>query len=355
MADDSTFRSITFSGIGEVQFRENKGSPKESYNPSAGFKVTRSFQVPWADRWRFCQGMLGSTSRMATGAFDSRNKPIFQVRRKLPVAYPAYPLSSGKLYPVSVDSIEGVSPQDFDDNDVYVYERANITLSYESVTYNLLEDGEIDVFASLLAVNPSEATTQRFVTRIYQPSAEALTLPHGSFKWVGEGSEQTNIPVLGSHAIIISTAEVHYIWHAVPGRPSALKTHLGTVNNAIFDNFAAGTLLLLAAEYKPYREITGKRVADITYKMKHFSAIVPGSNETGQTKGQLYNPERGHNFFLQYFSGSSTEPKYRQLTHNGISTSNITSPGIPVYRERNFDELFNPDDTVLNASDDEGL
>lgn len=355
MADDSDFQILVSPIYGPIQFREMKGSPRESFNPQAGFKVTRTFQTYWDDRWIFAQTLLGSTKRVKTEAVDSRNKPIYEVRRQLPIVYPAYPTSSGKVYPMTVDSIEGVSPQSFDTDNVYVYQYATITISYESVTFNLLEDGEIENAAIDLNVSPSEATTLRYVTRFYQPSAEALTLPHGSFKWVAEGSETTNIPVLGSHAIIISTAEVHYVWHAVPGRPSALKTHLGTVNSGVFDNFAAGTLLLLAAEYKPYREITGRRVADITYKMKHFSAIVPGSNEAFQVKGQLYSPERGHNYFLQYFSGTSLEPKYRLLTHNGNSTTAMTDPGIPVYRERNFDELFNCDDAVLNAQDDEEL
>src|SRR5262249_50088726 len=137
------------------------------------------------------------------------------------------------------------------------------------------------------------------------------------------------------------------------------------VNDRPFDDNPMDTLLLLAAEVKPYRLVSGTRVCDITYKMKYFQCIKPSN-------GRPYLPPQGHNHFLRYstlinpVTGRIPKPDYIELTSTGYPSIgpvpppfNVNTPagnilftpenGDPVYRRVDFRDLFNPDESIVSG------
>ncbi|HYE78137.1 MAG TPA: hypothetical protein VEI97_09130 [bacterium] len=395
------WKVANFPIIGNIQYRECKGSPQESYSGDA-VRVRRVFETPWADRWLFVVGMMGWNEKTAVGAsttVNSNGHRVYALNRYMPDVYCPSGHIKTRLIPTALESVEGLGVMGSEEgvgDSAYVeaatYEVARVTLNYETATFPVLPDAPTDsvtdpstnqshTYESDL-IRPGfnandiapHASPHRYITRFVLPNAEALTLPHGSFQWIttvtidGAGKEEHTVtpgdPVLGSHTYIVPTSEVHYVWHRVPGRPSAIGQLLGTVNNSTFDEYPRGTLLLLAAEFKPYRWVDGSRYCDVTYKMKHFSALDPNpeSNNFGkpysQWADQVTAGERGHNHFLRYLGSGAMKPFHDMLTHNGERPgppTPVADRGIPVYREKDFSTLFNPDLSVTSIDNNNVL
>lgn len=342
-----------------IQYRELKGSPQVSFQ-GEGLLVKRTFETPWDQAWRFALYLLGDAHRVAVTGTDGFGNPQYGIRRTLPDPYSAVAdhlpeVRSGSLaWATAIETVDGLgtftaADQIFTSVKVSDYDVARMTVRYESLNYPILDDEQVVSLegGSGTSVNtgnqiPMERCLGRFVTRVVQPAAEALTLPHGTFVFT---EDQT--PILGANLRIVPSTEVHYVWHRVPGRPRAVTQAIGCVNAAEFDGFARGTLLLLAVEVKPYRWLTGRRLCDITYKMKHFSAL-----DTTLSPVREYTPERGHNWFLRTYPDGSSPPTYMLLTHNG---NTIANGGQPVYREADFTALFNPSASITSNSDDDAL
>lgn len=357
---------LNLNGYGYTEYR---GSPQESYVGNE-LKVCRYLDCDWGNRWQLCRELLGVPSKsLVPMAQYVPGVPVYAVHRKLPHSYRGNPLRplSNKIYATNIESIEPISLTGADEESQAAgYTRARLKVNYETLTYAVRSDDEISSPVVIdsggpggppsFSFFPDESRIKRFVTKVVQPAAETLTLSNGAYRWV-----DNRAPLLGAASVIISTAEVHYIWHQVPGKPSLLGTLLGTVNLYPFDNFPTDTLLLLAAEVKPYRTVSGVRVCDITYKMKYFQAVDPYTRFP-------YSPARGHNHFLKYRTIPEAltrfifAPTYEELTHNGYPslgpTPNIdwgdgqpphpAPNGIPVYRRADFRSLFNPDDNVIS-------
>ncbi len=331
---------------GAVHCTEQKGSPQESY-VGQEIKVSRTLACPWGQRWQLARALLGDAEKVLVPFLEyTPGTPVYSVHRELPHRYPGHDYSN-KIFASNIESIEGISLDEPDDAlEIAQYRRAHLKVNYESLTYAVREDQEILSSLPIGIPFPDESNLKRFVTKVVQPSAESLTLSNGSYKWVPDKT-----PLLGASSIIVSTQEVHYIWHQVPGKPSAIETHMGTVNDRQFDGYPRDTLLLLAAEVKPYRMVTGLRLCDITYKFKYFQAIDPKT-------GPLV-PPAGHNHFLRYNTQLQQFPQYFELTHNGNSSLVDPAPnnpdqnrGLPVYRRTDFRSLFNPDANIISVPED---
>lgn len=347
---------VTTAKWGNIPFGEKEGSPMEYYEGGV-LRVTRTFIVDWDFRWEFVIGVLGTCSLVPTNVTDSRGNVFYGIRRTLPQTYLSHPAAlngTGRstLYATTLNSIRPIGPQEVDPTGfsfVYEHAKAEITITYETKSYDLIEDAQMPQLFDE-ENSPDESNLDRFVTRVVQPAAEALTLPYNPYKYV------TTPPraILGSRAIIIPTMEVHYIWHQVPGRPSALADMLGAVNSEDFhqrktptgvpiaDDYhgPAGTYLLLGSDFKPYRLVDGTRVADITYKIKYFSAP-----DFSADPPVPFDPPRGHNFFIKFDPGG--DPEYVEVTSNGTSSTAMSGAGQPVYRKMNFQDLFNPDRALV--------
>jgi hypothetical protein len=353
-----------------VGYTERPGSPQESYVNNEG-KVTRVFDVRWDSRGLFYDSLLGY-SQVAY----NRGQPY--VSRVPPITYFDDQTNEPWLYATSIERVEGVGfPSStfqrgqtlVDNNNIYQYEIARITVGYQALTYRVMDDKRMlnqatlidDVDGVTYAIpaatdaygNPDESSLLRYVSRHIQPNTEYLRLPGGQMKWATNtsgGNTNVSSGALGMGKII-STAEIQYTWHQVPIIPDHIYKYVGCVNNdgyltsqgTLLDmptgpppfsdncpgldqprNFAPGTLLLTGIELKPYRQITGHYAYDITYRMKFFSALL--------ADGTLYNPERGHNYFLRWQGGSNYG--YELLTADG------TVGGRTIYDAKLFANLF---------------
>jgi hypothetical protein len=350
---------------GPVVYEEHRGSPEEAYTNQEG-KVTRTFDVYWFDRWTFCLAMLG------TSVLGFRNSHRY-VQRVAPFAYPgvfdventgdtethwlyatsierieglgqprANPPASSQLYGPDMAVPFGVNPIDF--RGVYAYNVARITVGFQPLPYRVYDDDNLltgvsvnDSTTEITAVdafgNPDESKLLRYVSRHIQPNAEYLTLPGGQLYWP-DGTPSGSLGV----GKVIATSEVQFTWHQVPVIPDGIFAQVGTVNHADFVDYAPGlyqsrtyaqgTLLLTGVELKPFRQVNGDYAYDITYRMKHFSAVNPAT-------GALYSPEQGHNYFLRWKNGS--DYSYEKLT---TRTGGL---GVGVYLESDFTKLFKVD------------
>jgi hypothetical protein len=281
----------TFRG---VKFKERPGSPDESYSNGQAV-IRRTFDVAWSDRWKFITSMIGFPINLVT-----------PLQRETPPSYPVETFNgSNWLFPVALDKCEGVGPP-FSDGDIARYQFARVTIRYESLTYKVAED-------EASGDEGGSGVPSRFVTKTSQPSAEYLTLPQGGFKW-----ENSNVPVTGGRGQIVPSSLINYTWHQVPALPDAVTSgkYVGTVNDAIFDKYAKGTLLCTGIDSKPYRAINGMLVYDVTFRLKYYE---PQGNG------------KGHNYFFRYTGANLT---FEKLTIGG----NIG--GVTVYPKQDFSKLF---------------
>lgn len=346
-----------------------EGSLKERYVGN-NCSVSIQYDVSWLNRWKFALALLGN-SQIATHASGKK-----YIHRVLPHGYfgtiiPVVPgdrdLPKSWLWASQLENMEGKAPIGYDANGAPLYKEARLTVTYETVSFRMATDREMINDGQVMPGTggmPDEAERLgRYVTRFIQPTAEYFALPHGRFHWATStttaGNAYLGSPVTGSQlGFIIPFQELVYIWHQVPrirkasdGRPpayavpKAIRKLLGAVNSVTFDGFDPGTLLLTAVEVKPYRWIGGFYYADITYKMKYMNAVKP-------IDGTHYNPPRGHNYFLQMPKPPTgdvntgigfVDYNYELISHNANPLTTGPNPGIRVYREFDFKELFRPD------------
>lgn len=311
--------TLRIDGVGTVDYDEvPEGSP--SYTLANGTsRVDRTFRVAWNKRELFCKGMIGFPRIANTAPGTAEN--FAYVSRVLPQAFPGFRDPTGSeewLYATAISRLVGVGPTGgYDAEGVADYRFAMITVQYESLTYKLLTDDELQA-SNATTDYPDESYMLRFITRVTKPSAEYITLPRGVMYWYLPKEPGGTMPKVDfANARIVPSMEVVYTWHQVPFVPPAVRTHIGSVNSTDFGdrerNYRPGTLLLLAVELKPYRTAVGAFVHDITYRMKYFEP----------------EPGRGHNFFLRY-NGVRETLAYTKLTSKQENDSlAISFPSIP--------------------------
>ena len=353
---------------GRIEYKELKGSPHEAYVGHQG-KAVRKFRVAWPSRWKFLQTFIGYSWVNLAGTASAH------IIRVPPQAHPVTVDVPGQgsfdqpwLYAQDVESIEGMEPDpvgfpQLDDEDT-PYKNAAVTVAYESLTFRVLDDEAMKDNSYTHDGTPTGrpedfagGRPRRYLTKVIQPTAEYLKMSFGVFVFVA------NDPVTGKkwqpaslgQGKIIPAAEVLYQWHQFPTYkttvadeatrvyyPPAVKTHLGTVNDAEFDGYNKGTLLFTAFEYKPYRMIGGHVSGDLVYKMKHF--------EPNSLTGSISNTT-GHNYFIRP-DVRNTNPFTRLPLQWTRAASRLdgseTSPEYPpdntddvyLYNYRDFKKLF---------------
>lgn len=368
--------TISVPGYKDVAYVEALGSPEEGTTDN-GFRVRRTFIVDWNDRWLFLYGLMGASSVATT------NAGTHYVARNIPIGYSTTgaggfdPRGNNRkhwLFPTAVETIKGIgriTGANIFDRSAY-YEKAEIAVLYETVTYGVISDEEM-IARSNVDPNdttaPFEGSASRFVTRFFQPTAEYLTLPFMGAVWCEQ--REPPIPIPGSLGTLVPATEVMFLWRQVPARPLALDTHIGSVNDRTWNSFPRGTLLLTSIDLKPYRWFLGQKIWDITYKFKYFQPsqkIGEGVDEAGMPfdtsldrSGTPLNEYYGHNHFLRYRPGDRTNwiaPVYSMMTHNGmrpkkhntvgniagtiiVDGQNIQLPyGQAVYGYKDFNDLF---------------
>lgn len=374
--------------FGGVTYTELPGSPQEGYSGGQG-KITRTYLCAWNDRWKFASALLGRSivaTSPATNTFPSGRKFI---KRQLPDGY-AVNVNTGDvtgtgnawLYATGVDRIEGIGvPQRAvgsasavlkDDADNYLYEKAKLTVQYESILFTVHTDAEMIDPAGVLLPDGSkftgyrtigtgvvsgvteklidESSCLRYVSRHVQPTVEHVRLPFGKMLWTSDSK-----PAVNGVGKLVSTQEVQFTWHATPKVPiNNIGQILGKVNQNTFTDTTPGgygkyayppwTLLLVAAEFKPYRQIGGTYVADVTYRMKHvLNTTVYGD---GAFVAGSY---LGHRGFIR-FTGTGATAQYDIQTMR--TTGSTLDGSVPtktryVYDAADFTKLFDINDDYV--------
>ena len=164
----------------------------------------------------------------------------------------------------------------------------------------------------------------RYITRLDEPGGYAQTIPRGFMRYASGG--QTTEGLMK----VVPEIVRKFTWHQVPrnGVPvQAIISSLGTVNNAPFDGWPVGTLLLDGVDPRRYRDPLLNRCLDLTYSM----VGKPNFNRFGQAMG--------HNSALKYFppSADGTVPGYVDYD---LICSDDNGKGDPPYRSTNFADLF---------------
>lgn len=393
-------------GVATISYVERPGSPRESYSQQGGARVQRIFDVSWEDRWYFCRALLGFSLTNGAGSLN-------YITRITPEPYPGAGRVVGGsdetywLFAHAIESIEPIGPggKDIsqatpgmptrvtrDADNTFTYQKARITVSYESAPYKIIPTSDFLRLDSVKASNttigsliksvdltpvqqflsidprsttnffPDESCLARYVSRHVQPTAEHLTLPFGQMLYQPDAPlppGQKASPAINGIGRIIPNMELQYIWHQVPAVPNHILKYLGTVNltefvdrtpsldpnysNNLGKSYAVGTLLLVAIEVKPYRQITGAFAYDIVYRMKHFSALKPPKPPA--LLPTLFDPEKGHNYFIRFknigtLPDGTEGPVYQyELLNTSFDAGNQPN-GIPVFYSTYFQNLF---------------
>lgn len=328
---------------------------EESFSPNQP-SVRITYDVSWAERWKFCKSLLGWSELKEDPVTGKR-----YISRSLPYGYRGSLVnvvlnSEGEtaflpwLYATKIENMIGTGPSGVGPSGEPLYDRAEITISFEPLHHRIREDSAMIKLGHVIQTEdpffpiPDESFLSRYVTRFLRPVVESREIPLGRWKWA-EGAMQGNwsgSPLRQT----VSFLEVVYIWRQVPSAkprdvagppsyavPKAVPLALGAVNKTLFDGFGPGTLQLTSVIVSPYRWLENYYYADIIYTCKYFNAKQPSS-------GLEYNPPKGHNYFLHTPTkddGSFEAFEYRLATHDGNET------GIRVNREFEFRDLFRPD------------
>lgn len=303
------FRGITFQ-------EHVPGSPIEILE-NDGARVTRMLDCAWTQSLSFADKLLGfPTVKTGTGG-------VKYVSRLTPHAHPDFLDAMGNpwIFATRVTKLEGIGFRDKTTDDTARYETGRLTVVYESLTYEVLEDDEIKT-----GDIPDESRLLRYVTILFKPYAEFLTLPRGYMKWVTAPVTPVNFGV----PLLVPSWQIDFIWHLIPRTNLPLMKIAdaqGTINNAAFvtplGTFPTGTLLLLNADLKPIRSALGDRLYDIHYHMKYKEPILGGGGN--------------HNYFLRATTAASPNDLIWDLvTRDGLSG------GTKVYKSTDFKLLFKP-------------
>lgn len=190
----------------------------------------------------FAQNILGYAKRTVPGRIDRRTparNPYFPWQRAVKVSTMR---GMGKTT-IAAGQIGNPPPP------VRVHEVYQATVIFQSLPYDVLEDGEV--------YDGGRTEFDRYVTKLATPTARGLSLERGAFVFIegpATGRSFNNAP-----SIVVGNTSLVWTWHLVPtasifdndGHPTRIADTLGKVNNEAFGGYPAGTLLLESATLTP--------------------------------------------------------------------------------------------------------
>jgi hypothetical protein len=215
--DDSLWKATVGNGILYTELVRD-GSPAFSIE-NDGSTLTRTVLVKWDDLDDAKDGFLGYPEVRGAGGAEtwiSRHVPdaalIFANRSGLPYLFATK--LSGSGYGMPAGAANGIHDPL---TDFPIYRYAKLEVGYETLTYDVLSDGQM-IQQGLVDDhgNPDESTLARYVTPEPNPGAEYLTLPTGGFKFVGPLAGGAPAPVPGGPGKIVPNYDLSLTWHLVP-------------------------------------------------------------------------------------------------------------------------------------------
>lgn len=205
-------------------------------------RVTVSYDGPFLDTLTMVQFLLGRSFRTDGGGLS----------RTLPHRLPWMPhliCTHVGLRPYRY--VQKRQSENFGPFAEYTHMR--ITGIYTCPDYAVISDTDL---AQNFAVNGVPDESRRFVTETYEPSVEGIQRPVGSFEYAETSATGPDIGAEVATGVtqLLSKAQLTLVWRQLPdygardadGRPSIQEGLLGSVNNAAWRGFAAGTVLFKA-------------------------------------------------------------------------------------------------------------
>jgi hypothetical protein len=127
------------------------------------------------------------------------------------------------------------------------FDKARLTVEYESLDFDILTDDQVEPTVS----EQVSREFLRYTAKSMDVGGELIQLPTGGFKWTDWKPDQDpkDQNVSFGYARSLPFGHPVYRWLTVPGIPPAADKYFGCVNNDTFDTFfEEGTLLLTQVE-----------------------------------------------------------------------------------------------------------
>lgn len=238
----------------------------------------------------------------------------------------------------TIDMVDGAGL-----NFIAKYKFARMTLVYNTTTYEVMSDVDMNASGFAFGGGPDESKLVRYVTQRVRPAAQYTGFPRGVMKFVT--GLRAGDPIEGQPGFILPKNEVSFTWHQIPydGVPSPIYNPnipvgtgniddtIGRVNDATFGTwdiltgaykgFEQGTLLLTGVDATPHVSPFGDRVYDLEYHCLHDPI--------------------GHNYVLGLDVAGDTD--YIELTVDGATHPETSAnDGKHIYDAHNYKLLFRP-------------
>lgn len=275
-----------------------------SFGYGGGTQAVMMIDVNWTDLDKAVEEILGKHFKSGT-----------TLSRRLPMQHPQFPT----LWCTRIQNVVGVAWGDKDETfwgASSSYQRARLTLLFEALPYPVLTDDELQTLYS-------GKEFYRFTSREIIPSSEVLQRQASTYKWAeggGAGEPTVGDAVPFGVPMFLSKEEVTYTWWMVPedglfdssNLPTKILNCVGKVNDAAFDNFTTGTLLLMPPRFEPvpapFQVRTElwkpQRLWNVRLPMRHFDP--PNGGSTHGHNILPYNGGNGKWFKVQSQTGSNT-------------------------------------------------
>lgn len=238
--------------------------------------------------------------------------------RPFGVGTPAAPLASRE----AVDAAQGTG---------------RMEVIYTTLPYQVLADTAVLAGSGPLNGKPDEGwvlansgiTATRYIEKQIDHGGKFFTVRAGAI-WVqipGGARKVLNMGIPVSEP----TQTITYIQYGIPLAAfpqNAIQKTMGRVNDALFDGYAAGTLLYLGCGLRQYNNPFGQRVIDAAHRMLYKPA-------TGFTD----NVAHGHNYILEVYK----DPGTGVPTIDYLQMWTDKAAGSQPYKAMPMDAVFRPD------------
>lgn len=340
-----------------VECVQNPASPEGEFRDD-GSNVVRTYWIQWSKRSQSRKDLLGWPVVKQAGGQSF-------ISRSVPHLYPEEVDTNGnaQLYATACKQVEGwgipaavngqVNMKSLLNVAQYLYAKMRVT--YETLTYDVLDDADMVVNGYTVNGVPDEATLARYVTLRTHPSAEYLTLPQGSFKIVLSANNlgpfalpAVGPAVPGAPGRIVPGYDVSLTWHRIPrscigsrlwnpnlARPP-IDMAIGCVNSVTFAGCPPGTLLCLPPDIRPIRSATLDRIADIEYRLKWFQVLGADGTPLKDINGNTV----GHNHLFLTTAQGVPAAGYYEVSSDGQTNMDNKAVNKNIYNWCDLNALF---------------
>lgn len=218
--------------------------------------LVRFLEVDWADTDPFVEDMVGYCG--GRGGANS-------LQRRVPEKHPYY--ESMRCVDVELVEPVGAFSQDSASNPQghVKWERAVYRCTYRSLPYDVLSDSELKEESD---AGQAGCEMHRYVIRRRKWAFENQKVSGAALIYDDGAKSYNGLPIPETWSRPFSILQLEYTWVDVPTAfipSSAITSCAYHVNDAIWDDYAAETVLFMGADEVQYDDFRGFRRADLKY------------------------------------------------------------------------------------------